>query len=638
VGREVLENIVAAGFVGPVHAVGPPDLAVPGVSCVSATEQLPSAVDLVLVAVPPAQLEASVRGAADHGARCCVVLTSFPGDDGFDGAAVERRLTRVAREHDMRLVGPDSFGVSSTMRGSTLDATFGVSRPRAGTVAVASRSGGVGIALRDAARVRDLGLACFVSLGNMADVSDGDLLAAWTDDDEVGAAALYLESVRDPRRFARTAASFSREKPLLVVFGGASVAGARAGASRTATGAGPERVLHALFRAAGAVDVEGAQELIDTAALLTEQPLPEGPRLGILSNAGGLGIVAADSASRRSLDVPELGPVTRAELTAAVPRAAAVANPVDLGAAGDARSFAEAARVLRDSGEVDALLTIVAPTAVTDAAGISTAVDVASTEVSTIPCLSVFVGTGATPRHTTRFGSVEAATTALSHAVRYSTWRAAADRRELVRTEEAMVMDGPRPGAEPDDGHWLEPPAAEDLLRSVGVPHELGRGRMHTDLCGPELAVGLVHDERFGPLVIVASGGPDRDLWADQTYLMPPLAADDVLSALRGLSTWPLLTGGRDGQVLDVDAVVDLVLSVGRLALERPDVREVELNPVVVTATGPVCTDAKARVSGSSAGQSHRTARATAALESSPHQDRQVDAQAWDHPERDHAE
>ena len=448
VGREVLENILAAGFGGPVFAVGHRDLTLPGASCVSSPDQLPVALDLVVVAVPRPRVEDCVRLVAAGGARCCVVVTAGRGERGRDGVALGRRLTRIAREHDMRLVGPGCFGVSSSLRGSTLDATLAVTRPRAGTVAVASQSGGVGIAVMEAARVRDLGLACFVSLGDMADVASSDLLAAWTEDVGVDAAALYLESFHDPRRFARTAAAFSREKPLLVVHGGSPDVGTRAGGSRTAAGAAPERVLRALLRAAGAVDVEGVRELIDTAALLTEQPLPMGPRLAILSNAGGLGVVAADSARRRGLDVPELGPGTRSQLLAGAPGASAGANPVDLGAAAGAGGFAEAARLLLASGEVDALLTVVAPTAVTDLAGITAALDAAAAGAPAIPCLTVLLGAGTGPGHCTRFGSVEDATTALAHAVRYSSWRASADQRDLVRTAPKMDEERAWPGAD----------------------------------------------------------------------------------------------------------------------------------------------------------------------------------------------
>jgi acyl-CoA synthetase (NDP forming)/RimJ/RimL family protein N-acetyltransferase len=661
VGREVLENILGAGFVGPVFAVGHRDLSVPGVTCLTGTEELPPGLDLVVVALPGPQLERTLQLAAGRGARCCVVLTAGLGEAGREGSAVERRLSQLAREHDMRLVGPNCFGVSSRLSGSTLDATFGRARPRPGSLAVASQSGGVGIALMDAAQARGKGLACFVSLGNMADVSGSDLLAAWTDDPGVDAAALYLESFHDPREFARTAATFSRQKPLLVVFGGSSMAGTRAGASHTASSATPARAIQALFRAAGAVDVGGVQELIDTAALLTEQPLPSGPRLGIVGNAGGLGIVAADSASRCHLEVPELEATTRSRLASAVPRAAGTTNPVDLGASAGADSFAEATRVLLRSGEVDALLLIAVDTAITDMDSIRRAVETATADTPAVPCLSVFVGTDTAPCHTTRFGSVEDATNALAHAVRYSAWRAASDPRGPLSVEGPVDEADTGPPADEGPGQWLDQAAAETVLSSVGVAcapwrpvrtdrdvekairvlgrplvaktgavgivHKTDRGLVHTglttrrmvldavhgiqalcgadepvllqrELSGPELAVGLVHDARVGPLVMVASGGTSLDLWADQTYLMPPLAVGDVRSALKGLRTWPLLNGFRGSQVLDIDATVGLVMAVGRLALERPDVREIDLNPVIVTSAGPVCVDAKIRVRG----------------------------------------
>ncbi len=142
-------------------------------------------------------------------------------------------------------------------------------------------------------------------------MSGNDLLAAWAEDPAVSAAALYLESFHDPRKFARVAAVFARQKPLLVAFGGTSSAGLRAGASHTAASATPARALQALFRTAGVVAVDGVEDLVDTAALLTEQPLPRGPRLGVLGNAGGLGILAADAAQRVGLRLPELSPQTR---------------------------------------------------------------------------------------------------------------------------------------------------------------------------------------------------------------------------------------------------------------------------------------------------------------------------------------
>ncbi|MGZ4457502.1 MAG: bifunctional acetate--CoA ligase family protein/GNAT family N-acetyltransferase [Nocardioidaceae bacterium] len=670
IGHQILANVQRAGYDGALFALGRPDLRVPGVTCVSTLEELPDDLDLVVVVLPGPTVETAVRRVADKGARCCVVISSGLGETGAAGRDTEARMTAYAGEHGMRLVGPNCFGVLSNLRETRLDATFGWNRPAPGTLAVGSQSGGVGLALLGAAEARGTGVACFVSLGNKADVSGNDLLAAWNDDPDVHAAALYLESFHDPRKFARLAAAFNRRKPLLVVFGGSSAAGTRAGASHTAAHATSARAIHALFRAAGVIDVESIQDLVDTAALLTEQPRPRGPRLGIVGNAGGLGIIAADAAHRLGLDVPELGPATRAALRDAVPGLSGDANPVDLGAAADAASFERTVRLLLTSGEVDTVLVGVAATTVTDTDAIGAAVDRAAAGTPDLPCL--LVPTGAAPRterhhagepatadgahRATRFATSEAAVAALRHAVRYQLWLRTADAPVPLP---ATADDDRRAGPEDTAGTWLDAGAAADLLASVGVrsvdwrlvgsvreaiaaAHDLGfplvvksatpdvvhktedhlvrtglenrrelvaavhdiqvaqhartEVLVQRQLEGPEIAVGLVRDPQFGPLVMVASGGVTLDLWEDQTFLMPPLGRHDVRSALEGLRTWPLLNGFRGSRRLDSEAVVSLVCAVARLALERPDVVELDLNPVIVTESGPWCVDSKVRV------------------------------------------
>ena len=660
IGREVVENLLAGGYAGDVYAVGHADLQVPGVTCLDAVRDLPTGIDLAVVAAPPDRLAETVEQLGEGRAHVCVVLTSGLAETGADGASLERRVARVAREHDMRLVGPNCFGVLSNLRGARLDATFGRVRPAPGALAVGSQSGGVGIALLDAARARGLGISTFVSLGNKADVSGNDLLSAWHDDPEVRTAALYLESFHDPRTFARLAASFSRSKPLLVVFGGSSAAGLRAGASHTAAHATPARALRALYKAAGVVEVEDLEDLVDTAALCSEQPLPRGGRLGVLSNAGGLGILAADAAQRRGVEVPVLSEASRTRLREHVPGAAGVTNPVDLGAGAAPESFALAAECLAASGEVDALLVITAATAVTEVSATVEAVETALAAVPALPCLSVVVGESATAAtRTTRFRSADAAVRSLSHVLRHVEWRRSAPahvwlRAEAARAEEVPPVDGT--GRAP----WLGVEAAAALLEPAGVrlaPYavvrtaremaaavrELGAplvaktadpstvhktearlvrtGLRHQrevasavhrlrasagdprlpvllqrQVSGPELAFGVTRDATFGPLVMLASGGTSLDLWDDQVFLMPPFDPGDVREALSSLRTWPLVTGFRGAEPLDGEAVVELVVRLGRLVLDHPEVEEMDLNPVIVTPEGPVCVDAKVRV------------------------------------------
>ena len=270
----------------------------------------------------------------------------------------------------MRLIGPNCFGVVSRIRGARLDATFGTLRPEGGVLAIGSQSGGVGIDLLEHAADRDLGIASFVSLGNKVDVSGNDLLAAWTDDEAVRVGALYLESFGNPRKFVRLATTFSRTKPLLMVVGGKSEAGARAGGSHTAASATPARALEAMVRACGIVPVDDATELVDTAALLTEQPLPAGSRLAVIGNAGGLGVIAADQAQGEGLEIVPLPPEARQRIITACGDVAGVGNPVDLGAAATPAGFHAGVAALLAEPCVDAVLVQVVATAVADVEGV----------------------------------------------------------------------------------------------------------------------------------------------------------------------------------------------------------------------------------------------------------------------------
>ena len=672
IGREVAENVAGGGYDGDLYVVGRSGLSVQGAHTVTDVQDLPSELDLAVVSVPPGRLEATIQTLARNGTHACIVLTSGLGETGGAGREVEQRLAATARDHGMRLVGPNCFGVTSRLRETSLNATFGGPLHEPGRFALASQSGGVGISALHHARQRRLGLACFASLGNKLDVSGNDLLAAWADDPDIAAAGLYLESFGNPQKFARLAATFGRTKPLLAVFGGHSVAGHRAGTTHTAASATPDRALQAMFATSGVIEADGVSDLVDTALLLTGQPLPLGARVAVVSNAGGLGILAADQAHRAGLEVVEL-PVTVVDtLRAAVPTAAGLRNPVDLGAGATAESFAAAMRLLLQSDAVDTILVDVADTAVTDVAGIVDGlIQVVredrsappDTSAHPKPCLLVMEGeTSGDELADGAFAcyrDIEGAVRALAHAVRYARWRASTATAEAEPSALPWRFAGPSrpPGVGP--GRWLQAHEAERLLSGVGVRsapsavlssadeavaaaerigypvvvktalpevvHKTDRALVRTGLydadqvsvavrtvqavtgprspvlvqaqvTGPEIAVGLVREGRFGPLVMVASGGVSLDLWADQQFLMPPFTSEQVHRSLESLRTWPLLAGFRGTQPVDVDSLVAVVEGVQALALRRPDVLEMDLNPVIVTPGGAVCVDAKVKL------------------------------------------
>jgi acyl-CoA synthetase (NDP forming)/GNAT superfamily N-acetyltransferase len=425
VGAAILAAILDGGFTGEVVAVHPSGSVSRPVPTVTGFDELAVPPDLVVVAVPAAQVVDTVVAAGRCGARAAVVVSSGFAEMGRDGADLQRELTRAARTHNVRVVGPNCLGLLDNQAEVRLDATFGGELPPAGGLAVGSQSGGVGIVLLETARRIGLGVRHFVSLGNKADVSSNDLLAAWLDDPGVTAAALYLESFGNSAKFARIARRFSERKPLLAVVGGRSGGGQRAGASHTAAAATPAVRVEALFAQAGVIGCADADDLAQTALLLGGQPLPEGARVAVLGNAGGIGVLAADALADEDLDVPAFSDALRTRLTEHVEATLGTSNPIDVGAGGSPETLGRTLDVLLDTDEHDAVLCILVRTRTMDWDGALAALASARELHPHKTVVGVLLGddqSRALPG-ITLLPSVRGAVAALGHATQYARWR-----------------------------------------------------------------------------------------------------------------------------------------------------------------------------------------------------------------------
>jgi acyl-CoA synthetase (NDP forming) len=338
---------------------------------------------------PAAAVEEVLQQCATKAVRGVVVISS--GFAELGGDQVQAGLVRLARRYEMRLVGPNCFGVANTNPAVNMNATFAPVAPIPGSVGFASQSGGVGIELLARTQSLDLGVSTFVSLGNKADVSSNDLLQYWDRDPDTSVILLYLESFGNPQKFSRLARRIAREKPIVALKSGRTQAGARGATSHTAALANPDVVVDELFHQAGVVRVDTLEQLLDTAALLVHQPLPEGRRVGVVSNGGGLGILTADACVAAGLEVPELTDALQATLRAAAPHGAGVRNPVDLVASANAPIYGHAVRALLESGEIDAVVVIYVSPLVGEPADIRRAVVRAAAAEST-PIVACFLG------------------------------------------------------------------------------------------------------------------------------------------------------------------------------------------------------------------------------------------------------
>jgi acyl-CoA synthetase (NDP forming)/GNAT superfamily N-acetyltransferase len=664
IGATVLRSIIAGGFTGPVAAVHPRATSVAGVIAYPSVHEVPE-VDLVVVCVPATAVNDVLLDAASSGVRVAVIVSSGFGELGVEGQRLQQQLTATARAHGIRLVGPNCLGLLCNDPQVRLNATFHDVVPPTGGLAVASQSGGVGIVLMDLARELGLGVHTFVSLGNKADVSSNDLLAAWYDDPDVTAAALYLESFGNAAKFARFARRFAERKPLLAVVGGRSAGGSRAGASHTAAAATPAVGVDALFAQTGVIGCRDAEDLARTAVLLAEQPLLSGRRLAILSNAGGMGVLAADAAAEAGLDVPEFSPALRQRLATLVHGTTGTTNPVDAGAGVAPAELGAMLDTLLASGETDAALVVPVATGVTD--GSATMAELARVRADHphVPVVAVPLGglPAAEPGEhlITVYRTTASAVRALGRAARYAAWLAVERSAPTQTPPEDAVRLRARARelvGERADGRWLGPDQAAELLGGYGISvlgqaarsateaadvaaqlgfpvamkvadpdvvHKTDRGLVRVGLrtrkevrnavrdfalelghppvvllqpiaSGTEVALGLVRDPVLGPLVMVAAGGIATDVWDDRAFLVPPLSRSDAARAVRSLRAWPLLDGFRGAAKGDVAALEAMLVALGRLALDLPEVAELDLNPVLVGAEGCAVVDAKVRL------------------------------------------
>jgi acetate---CoA ligase (ADP-forming) len=529
VGAEVLRNLVEAGFEGALYPVNPKAESLLGVPAYPRLAEVPGEVELAVIAVPAVAVVDTAREAAAKGARALVVLSAGFSETGEEGARRERELLAVCRENGMRLVGPNCLGVLNTAPDVRLDATFIPQPPPPGSVAFVSQSGALGLALAEFAEERRLGVSSFASVGNRADVTGNDFLEYWEEDGRTEVALFYIESFSDPRRFARVARRAGKKLPVLAVKSGRSAAGARAASSHTgALLAASDRTVDALFSQAGVVRTETLDELLDVASLLAEQPLPAGRRVGIVTNAGGPGIMCADACDAAGLEVPETPPEVRKRLAKFAAAEAGLGNPVDLIAAAGAEEYRKAIVELARWEGIDALIVIFIRPLATTAEDVAAAIAAAVAELPRpIPVQAVFITTAeraplaaaaGVPTHL----QPEGAARALGKAAAYAEWRRqpAAEPAEPdgIRTDEvaATIAEALAAGRE-----WLSAAECERVLRCYGIATPEARVVSSPEAAGAAAAeiggrvalkahgAGILHKSELGAVVVGLSGAEE---------------------------------------------------------------------------------------------------------------------------------
>ncbi len=481
IGAALVANLKQCGFTGAIYPINPKAGEIAGLTAYPDVAAIGKPVDMALISVPAPAVEQAVHDCANAGVRGVVIISSGFGEVSADGRAIEKRMRELVRASGMRMVGPNCMGMLNTDPAISLNATFVPSWPAPGNIAVLSQSGALGYVILNHIQNLNVGVSTFVSVGNKADVSGNDLLSYWSEDSTTGVILLYLESFGNPRIFARIAPEIARSKPIVAMKAGRSAAGKRAASSHTAALASLEVAVDALFEQAGVIRVNRLEELMDVAILLSSQPVPAGPRVGIITNGGGPGILLADACELHGLRLPELSRETQELLRPLLPPQANLANPVDMIASATGEQYGAAIRLMGADPNIDAIIVIYIPPQLHPLEAAASAIARAAGEVPLEkPVLTVFMWPKGAPRllstgprgRLPTYEFPENAAIALSAAERYGRWRER-PRGSVLALEpfarEAIRAVIDRILAAASGPVWLDPPDLAIILRASGI-------------------------------------------------------------------------------------------------------------------------------------------------------------------------
>jgi acetyltransferase len=664
-GHRLASNLVASGYGGAIHFVNPRGGECLGQAIYTHIADVPDPVDLAALLVPAEQTPTTLEACGQRGIGCVIILSGGFREVGPEGAGLEADCLRVARQYGMRLLGPNCVGVMDTH--SPLDTTFlPPPAPLPGEVAVVSHSGAIIDVMIDWARSDGLGLSRLVSVGNQADLTETDFLSLLADDTNTRAILLYLEGLKDGRRFMAEASRAARKKPIIAIKVGRSASGQRAAASHTGALAGHDHAFDAAFRRAGILRAQHDEDLIHWAKALAWCPLPAGRGVAVLTNAGGPGVIASDALEAHGLHLAQLSAATQSELAQILPPAASLHNPVDMLGSATPEQYAASLRLLLADSQVDAVLLILPPPPVGNPVDFAQRTSDALRQQNTKPVLVALMGGGMLAEaaacfqaaHIPSYPYAEQAISALAALA----WRAeivqqiepARESLPGLHAEEVqrLLSTAPFDAAAVLSAYNIRIPAAgiatsaeeaAALAEKMAYPVALkivsaeivhksdvggvllglkdakavrqGYTAVHNNAhaalsnakiegvlvqqmipAGQEVIAGMVHDPQFGPLLMFGSGGVEVEGLGDVTFELAPLTRRDAEAMLERTWAGRKLRGFRNIPRSDRDAVIDVLLRLSQLALDFPQIGEIEINPLCVLAKGAVALDARGSI------------------------------------------
>jgi acetyltransferase len=672
-GYGLARNLVQSGYQGAVHFVNIKGGILLGRPVYSTVAEVPDPVDLAVILIPARFIPTTLRACGERGVRAAVLAAGGFREVGPEGAALEDECMRIAEAYGIRLLGPNSIGILDTHL--PLDTTFlPPPGPTPGEVAFLSHSGAICAAVIDWARGQGFGLSRLVSLGNQVDVDETDMLVQVAEDPSTRVLTLYLEGVKDGRRFVQEARNVTLTKPIIALKVGRFESGQRAVASHTGALAGQENAYNAAFRRAGVLRAQTSEGMFDRARALAWCPLPQGRRVAVLTNAGGPGVTAADALEAQGLKLVPLSVETCNALREILPPAASLRNPVDMLAAASPEQFADCLRVLLGDPDVDSVM-VVYPTPPMYTSGAVAKAIIPVVYSAEKPVVVVVMGERLIQEAVEHLRAArvpeyrfpERAAAALAALVNRSEALAFA-REDPVRFSDVNPQEVEQILSQGEAVGFLDAQDRTRILEAYGIPtlrmalakdvtdavelsrrigfpvalkvaspdiahksdvggvllnlgdeeavhsgvaailHRAGKAQPDARIegihvqrmipSGQEVIVGAVQDPQFGALVMFGSGGIEVEGLNDLAFALAPLTS---LEAERMLEvTWAgrKLEGFRNIPPADREVVLDVILRLGQLAADFPQLADIEINPLRVLAQGQgaVAVDVRIRV------------------------------------------
>ncbi len=570
IGYRIMDALMTGHFKGAVYPVNIKGGVIHSIRAHTSITDLPESPQLAIIVVPRSAVLQIVDECAQKGVQAVIVITAGFSEANQDGAELQEQIVEKVRGYGMRMVGPNCLGLLNSDTDVRLNASFSPYFSSAGSVAMASQSGALGLAVLGLTEQLELGLSTFVSLGNKADVSGNDLIQYWEEDEQTNVILLYLESFGNPRRFVRLAQRVSRKKPIVIVKSGRTQAGRRAAGSHTASLAGSDVAVEALVRQSGLIRAETLDEMFHLAAALSNQPLPRGKRVAIVTNAGGPGILCADACESGGLRLPELTQDIQAKLSGFLPPAASLKNPIDMIASASPEQYRQTIETVLGSDEIDALIVIYTPIGIADDKEVQSAIKtgISNSRIKGINDKPVMLCWMAGDAHKApltlsheqekvpTYAYPEAAGRVLGKMMTYSAWRTQPVGKYLdfEQIQPQVARDICQNALQARGNGWLTTEETRSVLAALDLPISPG-GVAQT----AEEAVQLAQQIGFPVAIKLAStqivhktevGGVQLNLMDDKAVqeafesIRSRLASENQLDAMEGVLVQPMVDNG----------------------------------------------------------------------------------------------